>query len=177
MGLVSQAVHDGGRHVIGYHSLSLVFIPFSFGKVFFSFSIFSKGFWGKGGSRNQSQLCLFVLFLNWYSICHVIVSCRVIPKTLMPREVCLLQPWEKAYGFFLVIKFCRLFLFLFCLFSSSKVEPWFRSVFSFVSPLSPLVLYSIYVFPLVISSLFCSFLFSVKTSLPPGSYSVANFKA
>uniref|UniRef100_A0A368UHI4 Cytokinin riboside 5'-monophosphate phosphoribohydrolase n=1 Tax=Glycine max TaxID=3847 RepID=A0A368UHI4_SOYBN len=47
------------------------------------------GFWEKGGgSRNQSQLCACVgFFLSIDTICNVIVSCRVIPKTLMPREL------------------------------------------------------------------------------------------
>ncbi|BAT95883.1 hypothetical protein VIGAN_08270900 [Vigna angularis var. angularis] len=84
MGLVSQAVHDGGRHVIGYHSL------FSshpiFGKVF-SFSIFSQGFWVEGDDQESEPLVFVLVSFSIDSICHVIVSCRVIPKTLMPREL------------------------------------------------------------------------------------------
>lgn len=60
MGLVSQAVYDGGRHVLGYRwfSLSLSLSPLSF--IFFSLSV------------------LFNLDLFCF---------RVIPKSLMPKEV------------------------------------------------------------------------------------------
>ncbi|RWV90609.1 hypothetical protein GW17_00047172, partial [Ensete ventricosum] len=57
MGLVSQAVHDGGRHVLGSLLLSL------------SLSL----------SLSHSLSCTHVFW----------ICCRVIPRTLMPREVCL----------------------------------------------------------------------------------------
>lgn len=57
MGLVSQAVYDGGRHVLGYHWFSL------------------------------SSLSLFSLFSLSVLFKLGLFSCRVIPKSLMPREV------------------------------------------------------------------------------------------
>ncbi|XP_061338067.1 cytokinin riboside 5'-monophosphate phosphoribohydrolase LOG1-like isoform X1 [Gastrolobium bilobum] len=59
MGLVSQAVNDGGRHVIG---LAFFLVMICIGGVM-----------------------LDVLLISTIS-CHDIV-CRVIPKTLMPREI------------------------------------------------------------------------------------------
>lgn len=66
------------------------------------------------GDDQESEPLVFVLVsFSIDSICHVIVSCRVIPKTLMPREVCLLQPAKKACSFFFsIIKFSNLFLFI-----------------------------------------------------------------
>lgn len=59
MGLVSQAVYDGGRHVLGY-SLSL-----SLSKIL------------------RRRICFHLKFSKF-----CLISCgRVIPKTLMPREV------------------------------------------------------------------------------------------
>ena len=112
MGLVSQAVHDGGRHVIGYHSLSLFLTHFFMVK--FSLSLFSPKDFGWKGTIKKSEPIVFVLVtFSIDSICHVIVSCRVIPKTLMPREVCLLQPAKNACSFFFsIIKFSNLFIFI-----------------------------------------------------------------
>jgi len=72
MGLVSQAVHDGGWHVIGYYSPSLFLTLF--GKVF-SFSVFSQRFWV------EWDIVFVLVSFSIDSICHVIVSCKVIPKT------------------------------------------------------------------------------------------------
>jgi len=111
MGLVSQAVHDGGRHVIGYHSLSF---PYTFFMVKFSLSLFSpKDFGWKGKIKKSEPIVFMLVSFSIDSICHVIVSCRVIPKTLMPREVCLFQPAKNASSFFFsIIKFSNLFLFV-----------------------------------------------------------------
>ena len=92
-----------------WHPFSLLSHCFSISSLLFLF--FPPKMWGKRRIRvNKSPLCLVI-----DTVCHVIVSCRVIPKTLMPREVCLLQPGEKAYSLFLLIINC---LFLFVLYVS-----------------------------------------------------------
>lgn len=83
MGLISQAVYNGGRHVIGWAS---------------SFYFFAKYLiqdnWDFSGcvdimdmAFNSTNFLLLLLFSLFF--CLVIVF-RVIPKTLMPREVRLL---------------------------------------------------------------------------------------
>jgi hypothetical protein len=65
MGLISRAVYDGGRHVLGYP----LRLPLSL-SLSLSLSIYIY------------VICVCMSLLMFLSF-----SCRVIPKTLMPREV------------------------------------------------------------------------------------------
>ena len=105
MGLVSQAVYDGGRHVIGWEM-----------SIFF--------------------LVMMVLYmLDMLLICAILLSlycCRVIPRTLMPREVILgcldLKEMTKQvtigkkiikYNFLFLPQYVLILLFLFQFYVSS----------------------------------------------------------
>jgi hypothetical protein len=63
MGLISQAVYDGGRHVLGYLLQLALSLSLSLSLIYIYMSV-----------------CMSLLM-------SLSFSCRVIPTTLMPREV------------------------------------------------------------------------------------------
>ncbi|CAI9116912.1 OLC1v1018203C2 [Oldenlandia corymbosa var. corymbosa] len=73
MGLVSQAVFNGGRHVLGYIFLLL---PSQFFTFYFYFWDYNDFMFLPMCIGTFLFVCLFFFFFD-----------RVIPKTLMPREI------------------------------------------------------------------------------------------